>query len=194
MRTDSAGAPTFGNRIVPAIRLRIDYECPVRHIRDAYEMRGPTMTSNAATARNRTGSTWTQKGALLFGVVFLIVGIAGFIPGLTMDMGSMSMAGHGSMALLLGLFQVSVLHNIVHLLFGIVGLVAARSASGARLYLVVGGIVYAVLFVYGLFTAGMADPANFVPLNSADNVLHAFLAVAMIILGFVLPRIGARTR
>ncbi|MDR6573178.1 hypothetical protein J2X60_001823 [Curtobacterium sp. 320] len=150
------------------------------------------MTSNAATNRTANGSTWTQKGALVFGVVFLIVGIAGFIPGLTMDMGTMSVAGHGSMALLLGTFQVSVLHNIVHLLFGVVGLLAARSARGARLYLLVGGIVYAVLFVYGLFTAGMADPANFVPLNSADNVLHLVLAVAMIVLGLLLPRVGAR--
>lgn len=125
--------------------------------------------------------------------MFLIVGFAGFIPGLTMDMGSMSVAGHGSMALLLGVFQVSVLHNIVHVLFGIVGILAARTARGARLYLLVGGIIYAVLFVYGLFTAGMADPANFVPLNSADNVLHAFLAVAMIVLGAVLPRVSART-
>ncbi|MDR6169960.1 MULTISPECIES: DUF4383 domain-containing protein [unclassified Curtobacterium] len=150
------------------------------------------MTSNAATNRTANGSTWTQKGALVFGIVFLIVGIAGFIPGLTMDMGTMSVAGHGSMALLLGTFQVSVLHNIVHLLFGVVGLLAARSARGARLYLLVGGIVYAVLFVYGLFTAGMADPANFVPLNSADNVLHLVLAVAMIVLGLLLPRVGAR--
>ncbi|MDP4332244.1 DUF4383 domain-containing protein [Curtobacterium sp. A7_M15] len=150
------------------------------------------MTSNAATNRIGYGSTWTQKGAFVFGVVFLIVGIAGFIPGLTMDMGSMSVAGHGSMALLLGTFQVSVLHNIVHLLFGVVGLLAARSARGARLYLVVGGIVYAILFVYGLFTAGMADPANFVPLNSADNVLHLILAVAMIVLGLLLPRVGTR--
>ncbi|MBF4583314.1 DUF4383 domain-containing protein [Curtobacterium sp. VKM Ac-2865] len=153
------------------------------------------MTSNAATPRSTSGSTWTQKGALLFGVVFLIVGIAGFIPGLTMDMGTMSFAGHGSMALLLGLFQVSILHNIVHLLFGIVGLVASRTASGSRLYLLVGGIVYAVLFVFGLFTAGMTSGANFVPLNSADNVLHAFLAVAMIVLGLLLPRVGTtRTR
>ena len=104
----------------------------------------------------------------------------------------MSVAGHGSMALLLGTFQVSVLHNIVHLLFGIVGLVTARSPRNARLYLLVGGIVYAVLFVYGLFTAGMADPANFVPLNSADNVLHLILAVAMIVLGLLLPRVGTR--
>lgn len=151
------------------------------------------MTSNAAaTTRVGYGSTWTQKGAFVFGVVFLLVGIAGFIPGLTMDMGSMAMAGHGSMALLLGLFQVSALHNIVHLLFGVVGLVAARTATGARLYLLIGGIVYAVLFVYGLFTAGMMGGANFVPLNSADNVLHAVLAVAMIVLGVVLPRVGAR--
>ncbi len=152
------------------------------------------MTSNAAAPRTGFAATLTQKGALLFGVVFLIVGIAGFIPGLTMDMGSMSIAGHGSMALLLGLFQVSVLHNIVHLLFGIVGVAAARSAGGARLYLLVGGIIYAVLFIYGLFTASMTGAANFIPLNSADNVLHAFLAVAMIILGIVLPRVSARER
>lgn len=152
------------------------------------------MTSNAATARPGYGATLTQKGAFVFGAVFLVVGIAGFIPGVTMDMGSMSMAGHSSSALLLGLFQVSVLHNIVHLLFAIVGLLAARTARGARLYLLVGGIVYAVLFVYGLFTAGMADPANFVPLNSADNVLHLVLAIAMIVLGILLPRVGAANR
>lgn len=150
------------------------------------------MTSNAVRNRVGYGSTWTQKGALVFGVVFLLVGIAGFVPGLTMDMGTMSMAGHGSMAMLVGLFQVSVLHNIVHLLFGVVGLLAARSARGARSYLLYGGIIYFVLFVYGLFTAGMADPANFVPLNSADNVLHLVLAVAMVVLGLLLPRVGAR--
>jgi len=148
------------------------------------------MTSTAATARTGYGSTLTQKGALVFGVVFLIVGIAGFIPGLTMDTGSMSAAGHDSMAKLLGLFQVSVLHNIVHLLFGIVGLIAARTATAAHLYLLVGGIVYAVLFVYGLFTANGMSAANFVPLNSADNVLHLILAVAMIVLGILLPRAG----
>ena len=149
--------------------------------------------SSAATNRNGFAATLVQKGALLFGIVFLIVGLAGFIPGLTMDMGTLSFAGDSSMAMLLGLFQVSVLHNIVHLLFGIVGLLAARSASGSRSYLIVGGIIYAVLFVFGLFVAGMEGAANFVPLNVADNVLHAFLAVAMIVLGVVLPRAGVRT-
>ncbi|MDM7887546.1 DUF4383 domain-containing protein [Curtobacterium sp. RHCJP20] len=152
------------------------------------------MTSNAASTRTGFASTLVQKGALLFGVVFLIVGIAGFIPGLTMDMGTMSFAGNSSMAMLLGLFQVSALHNIVHLLFGIVGILAARSAAGSRSYLLIGGIIYAVLFVFGLFVANMAGAANFVPLNSADNVLHALLAVAMIVLGVLLPRAGRTTR
>ncbi|KTR03644.1 DUF4383 domain-containing protein [Curtobacterium sp. 1P10AnD] len=151
------------------------------------------MTAHTSPARTGFAATLTQKVALLFGVVFLLVGIAGFIPGLTMDMGSMSMAGHGSMALLVGVFQVSVLHNIVHLLFGVVGVIAARSHVGSRNYLVIGGIVYFVVFIYGLFTAGMATGANFVPLNSADNVLHLILAVAMVVLGLVVPRIGART-
>lgn len=146
------------------------------------------MTSNAATNRIGYGSTWTQKGALVFGVVFLLVGIAGFVPGLTMDMGTMSVAGHGSMAMLVGLFQVSVLHNIVHLLFGVVGLLAANRASGSRMYLVIGGIVYFVLWIYGLFTAGHSSGANFVPLNNADNWLHLVLAIGMVALGVVLPR------
>ncbi|KTR42275.1 MULTISPECIES: DUF4383 domain-containing protein [Curtobacterium] len=150
--------------------------------------------SSAASPRTGFASTLVQKGALLFGIVFLIVGIAGFIPGLTMDMGTLSFAGNSSMAMLLGLFQVSVLHNIVHLLFGIVGLLAARSAAGSRSYLLVGGIIYAVLFVFGLFVANMAGAANFVPLNSADNVLHALLAVAMILLGVLLPRAGRTAR
>ena len=63
------------------------------------------MTAHTAAGRTGYGSTWTQKGALVFGVVFLIVGIAGFVPGLTMDMGTMSAAGNGSMAHLLGLFR-----------------------------------------------------------------------------------------
>ncbi len=85
------------------------------------------MSTHAVTPTPTSATTWTQRSALLFGVVFLIVGLAGFIPGLTTDMGSMSIAVNGSMALLLGLFQVSVLHNIVHVLFA--SSVFSRSAS-----------------------------------------------------------------
>jgi hypothetical protein len=137
--------------------------------------------------RTRYAETPVQKVALVFGIVFIVIGIAGFIPGLTSNIETLQFAGHESGALLLGVFQVSILHNVVHLLYGIVGLAAAASFAFAKNYLIWGGVVYAVLLVYGLFLSG-DHPANFVPLNSADNWLHAFLAVAMIALGVFLGR------
>lgn len=128
-----------------------------------------------------------QKAAMAFGIIFLIVGIAGFIPGLTTRIGDLSFAGHGSGAMLLGLFQVSVLHNIVHLLYGIVGLIAARTRRGARNYLVWGGVIYLVLWLYGLIFQGNTG-GNFVPINAADNYLHLFLGVVMILLGLLVGR------
>ncbi|WP_144801053.1 DUF4383 domain-containing protein [Curtobacterium sp. BH-2-1-1] len=146
--------------------------------------------SDVTTSTNRYAGSSIQKVAMVVGIVFLLVGIAGFVPGLTS--GGLGGAGHGSMAMLLGIFQVSVLHNIVHLLFGVVGLLAANRATGSRMYLVIGGVVYFVLWVYGLFTAGTMSGANFVPLNWADNWLHLVLAIGMVALGVVFPR-GRRT-
>jgi arginine exporter protein ArgO len=143
-------------------------------------------TASASTTRTRTGRTPVQTVSLIVGIVFLLVGIAGFIPGLTTDYGSMSFAGMNSMAMLLGVFQVSVLHNIVHLLFGVVGVAASRRARSSKLFLIIGGIVYAVLWLYGL-VIDMSSNANFVPLNTADNWLHLVLAVGMILLGIVVP-------
>jgi hypothetical protein len=128
-----------------------------------------------------------QLAAMVVGVVFLLVGIAGFIPGITTNYDQLQFAGHQSGALLLGLFQVSILHNIVHLLFGVAGLAMARTASGARNYLIGGGVVYAVLWLYGMLI-GDAAPANFVPVNMADDWLHLVLAVGMIGLGVLLGR------
>ncbi|WP_434995322.1 DUF4383 domain-containing protein [Arthrobacter sp. Ld5] len=139
---------------------------------------------------NRTvdaGRTTLQRAAQAVGVVFLLVGILGFIPGITSNYSSMMVAGHQSEALLLGIFQVSILHNIVHLLFGVAGLAMARTASGARTYLLGGGVVYAILWIYGLII-DQQSAANFVPVNSADNWLHFVLAVGMIALALILSR------
>lgn len=139
-----------------------------------------------------TRRTSVQSASLIVGAVFLLVGILGFIPGITTNYDQLTFAGHHSEALLMGVFQVSILHNIVHLLFGVAGLLFARSASGARLYLIGGGAVYLVLWIYGLFI-GHDSSANFLPLNSADNWLHLILGVGMVALGTVLSR-EQRTR
>ncbi|MFT4471846.1 DUF4383 domain-containing protein [Arthrobacter sulfonylureivorans] len=145
------------------------------------------MTAERNIQSQRTGRTPVQLAALVFGIVFLLVGVLGFIPGITTNYDQLAAAGHQSEAMLLGIFQVSILHNIVHLLFGIAGLVLARSIPGARNYLIWGGVIYLVLWLYGLFI-DQQSAANFVPLNTADTWLHFILGVAMIALGLLLTR------
>ena len=133
-----------------------------------------------------------QLAALVVGAVFLLVGILGFIPGITTDYDALTFAGHHSEAKLLGIFEVSILHNIVHLLFGVAGLVLSRRADTAKAFLVGGGVVYLVLWIYGLLV-DKDSAANFVPLNTADNWLHFVLGVGMIALGLLLSRTPAAT-
>ena len=121
------------------------------------------------------------------GLLFVLVGVAGFIPGITSHYGDMTFAGPDSGAKLLGLFEVSVLHNLVHLLFG-VGLIAAARYSWSRLYLIGGGIAYLLFTAYGAVVDRQSN-ANFLPFNRADNVLHVVLAVAMIALGILGTRL-----
>lgn len=128
--------------------------------------------------------TPVQNVARLVGIVFLLVGIAGFIPGLTTDLyEGLEFAGDEGTSELLGLFQVSVLHNIVHGLFGLAGLALAATASGARTYLIGGGAIYVGLFVLGLLGGG-----DWIPVDDADNWLHLLLGAGMIGLGVVTTR------
>ena len=139
------------------------------------------------TQQSTTGRASIQKGAALVAIVFLVVGVAGFIPGITTNYSSLRFAGHHSEAQLLGLFQVSVLHNAVHLLFGVAGLVLSRTALRARNFLLYGGFVYAALFFYGVLIEYQST-ANVVPVDDADNVLHLVLAIGMVALSFLLDR------
>ena len=120
------------------------------------------------------------------GALFLIVGILGFIPGITTNYGSMEFAGHESQAKLFGIFQVSILHNIVHLLFGVVGLALANTPDGARTFLFGGGVVYLSLWLLGVIGAG-----GWIPVNGADNWLHLALGVGMIAVGIATTRFPA---
>jgi len=145
-----------------------------------------TDRSGALTESFRSADL-TRRAAAVVSAVFVLVGILGFIPGITTDYGDMQFAGHDSGAMLLGIFQVSILHNLVHLLFGVVGLAMARTASGARAFLVGGGAVYLVLWLYGLLI-DRDSSANFVPVDNADNWLHFVLGIGMIALGLALGR------
>ena len=140
-----------------------------------------------------TERTPVQSAAMLIGIVFLLVGILGFIPGITKNYDDMTFAGKDSGAELLGIFQVSILHNIIHGLFGIVGLFLARTIEGARTFLIGGGIIYLAIAVYGIII-GTDSGANFVPLNGADDILHILLGIGMIAIGFVLGRERIATR
>jgi hypothetical protein len=149
------------------------------------------MTNDSSIERN-SGGTPYDVGAVgflrllagTFGLVFLIVGILGFVPGVTTHYDDLSFAGHTSDAKLIGIFEVSVLHNLIHVAYGVVGLAVAPRPRAAALYLLLGGIVYGLVWIYGV-AVGDESSANFVPLNSADNWLHFVLFVAMVALGVV---------
>ncbi|MFF5178011.1 DUF4383 domain-containing protein [Micromonospora sp. NPDC000316] len=146
------------------------------------------MARDARGSRPAAQRPRVQVAALAVAGVFLLIGVLGFIPGITTDYGELRFAGHHSEAKLLGLFQVSILHNAVHLLFGLVGLVMARSIAGARLFLAGGGAIYLALWLYGLVVEGLdeAGGANILPVNNADNWLHLALGFGMVALGLLL--------
>jgi hypothetical protein len=123
-----------------------------------------------------------RTAALLVGVVFLLVGVLGFVPGITAGYADLRFAGPHSGARLFGVFTVSVLHNLVHLLFGVLGVLAARANGASRAFLVIGGGVYVLLFVFGL-AMNHDSPANFIPVDNADDWLHLGLGLAMIAAG-----------
>jgi hypothetical protein len=105
-----------------------------------------------------------------FGWIFIIIGILGFIPGITSD------------GMLLGIFEVSAVHNIVHLLSGIIALaMAAQGEDGARTYAKIFGVVYLLVTLLGFFTGSFI---GLFEANGADNVLHLLLAVIFLWAGF----------
>ena len=125
--------------------------------------------------------------ARLFGAVFLLVGILGFIPGVTTNYSDMTFASHEGDTALLGIFDVNILHNVVHLAFGVLGLMAAKEAGLSRTYLLGGGIVYLVVWLYGI-VVDLGSSANIINLNTADNWLHLGLSAGLIGAGVLAGR------
>jgi len=130
--------------------------------------------------------TTLRRFALIFGIVFLLVGAAGFIPGLTQPHTHPDVMVTAGLGLVMGLFPVNVLHNIAHLLFGVWGLMASRSDGASRAYGKSVAIAYALLMVMGLISAMNLHTAfGFVPLYGHDIWLHALLAAVGAYFGFM---------
>jgi hypothetical protein len=129
--------------------------------------------------------TTTRRFALIFGIVFLLVGIAGFIPGITTQHSHPDVMVTTGLGAVLGLFAVNVLHNAAHLLFGVYGLIASRSDGASRTYGKVVALGYGLLAVMGLLTTmNMHTLFGFVPLYGHDVWLHAGLAAVAAYFGF----------
>ena len=119
--------------------------------------------------------TLSQKVALVFGVVFILVAILGFISSGGMEMGV------ETPSMLLGLFAVNLLHNVVHLLFGLWGIAASRTFAAANLYCRVGGIIYLVLAILGFVAP---TTFGFIPIGGNDIWLHLVLGLVLAGVGF----------
>ena len=135
----------------------------------------------------------TRTFALIFGIVFLIVGVGGFIlvdknavpdPGLTMTHGF----GHE-----LGMFPINTVHNIINILFGLWGLAASRSLGGAVTYARGVAIIYGLLTILGLLDATKTT-FGFVPIYGNDVWLHALLALVAAYFGWMHRNTGAADR
>lgn len=121
--------------------------------------------------------TTVQRVAQIFGIVFILVAIVGFM---ATGMGNMT-ADPATAPHLVGMFPVNVLHNVVHLLFGIWGLVASRSFGGARSYARIAGILYLLLAVVGYLSP---NGFGLVPLGGNDIWLHGVLGLVLAVVGF----------
>jgi hypothetical protein len=147
------------------------------------------MAASADTTRPAAGRTVPELLALTFGAVYLLVGIVGFFV-----TGFDHFADNSQHEMLIGLFMINPLHNIAHILVGVLGLALGRTLAGARNYGWILAVLYAALFVYGLIAVGKSW--DFLNINAGDNVLHILTAVVGLIIALLPVRsaVAGRTQ
>ena len=118
----------------------------------------------------------------LIGLVFIVVGVLGFVPGVVQDYGEMKWWKPGSGADLFGIFQTSILHNLLSIGVGLIGLVAARRPDTARSFLTGAGIFLFAIGIYGLLIDYGSD-WNFIPVDRSDDWLNIGLGLGMLYAG-----------
>jgi hypothetical protein len=144
------------------------------------------MTASADNTAAGRGRTWPELLALAFGTIYLLIGIIGFFV-----TGFDDFFAPDTGETLLG-FEINGMHNVVHIVIGVAGLVLARTLAGARTYGWLLAVGYGAAFIYGLIALG--KDWDFLSLNAADNVLHIATAVVglVIALGPVRTAVSSR--
>ncbi|MEK7557088.1 MAG: DUF4383 domain-containing protein [Patescibacteria group bacterium] len=121
-----------------------------------------------------------KKWTKIFGWVLVIIGVLGFVPGIT------------SNGMLLGIFAVNGLHSIVHITTGALFIWAAgKDENTAKMYFKVFGIIYAAIAILGLFGSGYVLGVLYN--NIADTILHIVIAVCALYMGFGGKKAGTIT-
>lgn len=112
-----------------------------------------------------------RLAAIVIGIVFVLVGLLGFVNNPV-----------------LGLFQVNPLHNLIHIISGIVLLAGAFSSLGSSMALKIIGVVYALVAILGFFAVNAEGMLlGLIPVNPADQWLHVVLAIVILVAAFGLP-------
>jgi hypothetical protein len=107
--------------------------------------------------------------AVLFGIAFIFAGVAGFMPAFTTN------------GALLGVFEVDSMHNLVHIVSGVIAIMAATSLKATRLYFIIFGIIYTIVAILGFWRNGDLIMMH---VNMADNILHIVIGVVSLFLGY----------
>lgn len=120
--------------------------------------------------------TTVQRVSQVFGIVFILVALVGFVASGGSMESDVEQAPHA-----LGLFPVNLLHNLVHLAFGVWGLAASRSWGAAKTYCQASGVIYLVLAVLGFV---IPETFGLMPIGGNDIWLHVLLGVVLAYFGF----------
>lgn len=140
------------------------------------------MTS--AETRARTGANWLRPVVAVLGLLYLALGIAGWLSPET------ATVGHVTTSRVLGLFSASVVLNLVHTVVGVLGLLAVTRRAGALIYCWLLFVGFLGMTAYGVLATAFSTPEDPVNLNWADDVLHGLTAIAALVLGIAAARAG----
>jgi hypothetical protein len=136
--------------------------------------------------------TPAQLYALVVGVVFLAAGVLGFFYSSNFDTGE-AVARPENRDAVFGLLEVNGWHNLVHIATGALALLVAGRPSAARTFAIAFGFVYLLITILGVAAGDGGVVLGLIPVNTADNVLHAAVGVAGLVLGFATPSEPAPT-